>query len=209
MGQGALTVGGFVFQGQAASVHKNHVTVGRVVGGGLVEREARGEVLCKGHIRLLLKTPDDSTAGSIAWAINVLLPGQTLPPGCGHRLGGGPSPLPPPHGVLPERYREPGSGAGHAGAVVINERTGTVVAGESVKISTVAIAHGNLSVVTGETPIVSQPGPFSKGKTVVVPRTGPCAATEQGAAPPCRPEHHHRRRPGCRPQRPRGDPAAI
>jgi flagellar P-ring protein precursor FlgI len=55
--------------------------------------------------------------------------------------------------------------------VVINERTGTIVAGEQVKISTVAIAHGNLAIVTAEEPQVSQPLPFARGKTTVVPRT--------------------------------------
>ena len=55
--------------------------------------------------------------------------------------------------------------------VVINERTGTVVAGENVKIATTAIAQGNLSILTSETPEVSQPNPFGQGKTEVVPRT--------------------------------------
>ena len=54
--------------------------------------------------------------------------------------------------------------------VVVNERTGTIVAGDQVKINSVALAHGNLSIVTSDEPVVSQPLPFSKGKTVVVPR---------------------------------------
>ena len=55
--------------------------------------------------------------------------------------------------------------------IVINERTGTVVAGEHVTISTTAVAHGSLFIVTAETPEVSQPNPFSQGSTAVVPRT--------------------------------------
>jgi flagellar P-ring protein precursor FlgI len=55
--------------------------------------------------------------------------------------------------------------------VVINERTGTIVAGEHVKIATVAISHGSLHITTAETPQVSQPAPFSRGETTVVPRT--------------------------------------
>jgi flagellar P-ring protein precursor FlgI len=56
--------------------------------------------------------------------------------------------------------------------VVLNERTGTIVMGDNVRISTVAVSHGNLSLVIKETPQVSQPAPFSKtGETVVVPRT--------------------------------------
>ena len=65
--------------------------------------------------------------------------------------------------------------------VVINERTGTIVAGEQVKISTVAIAHGNLAIVKSEEPQVSQPNAFSNGKTVVVPRTK-VGITEQAGA---------------------------
>ncbi len=55
--------------------------------------------------------------------------------------------------------------------VVINERTGTIVAGEQVQVATVALSHGNLAIVTTELPEVSQPAPYSRGKTVVVPRT--------------------------------------
>ncbi len=59
-----------------------------------------------------------------------------------------------------------------AAVVVINERTGTIVAGKNVSISTVAVSHGNLTVITQEAPQVSQPAPLSTGSTQVVPRTG-------------------------------------
>ena len=55
--------------------------------------------------------------------------------------------------------------------VVINERTGTIIVGENVRLSRAAITHANLSVVTGERPQVSQPNPFTDGQTTVVPRT--------------------------------------
>jgi flagellar P-ring protein precursor FlgI len=55
--------------------------------------------------------------------------------------------------------------------VVVNERTGTIVVGANVSISQVAISHGNLSVEVSSNPIISQPGPFSRGQTVVVPQT--------------------------------------
>ena len=60
--------------------------------------------------------------------------------------------------------------------VVINERTGTVVIGQDVQISTVAVTHGTLTVRVSETPLVSQPGPFSKGTTTVLPRTNVTAS---------------------------------
>jgi flagellar P-ring protein precursor FlgI len=177
--QGELAVGGFSFRGQAAGVQKNHSTVGRIAGGALIEREARGEVLCNGRVRLLLRNADYSTATSIARAVNAWLPGHALP------LDGGTVQVevPPPYWphtvaflsdlgnleVIPDAPAR----------VVINERTGTIVAGERVTISTVAIAHGNLAVVARETPVVSQPNPFGRGKTVTVPRTE-LGVTEQG-----------------------------
>jgi len=179
VGQGPLSVGGFAFKGQAAGVQKNHVNVGRIVGGALVEREARGDILCKGHIRLLLKAPDNTTAGSIAEAVNVSLPGHAL------ALDAGTVQVEVPPQFWPHVVAFVSELGGlevipdMPARVVINERTGTVVAGEHVKISTVAIAHGNLAVVTREQPIVSQPAPFSGGKTTVVPRTG-IGVTEQG-----------------------------
>src|SRR5207253_5254474 len=63
--------------------------------------------------------------------------------------------------------------------VVINERTGTIVAGHQVKISTVAVTHGNFAIVTSNEPPVAQPLPFSRGKTTVLPRAQ-IGVTEQG-----------------------------
>src|SRR5205085_10904767 len=63
--------------------------------------------------------------------------------------------------------------------VVINERTGTIVAGHNVKVSTVAITHGNLAIVTSNEPVASQPLPFSQGKTKILPRAQ-LGVTEQG-----------------------------
>ena len=180
VGQGPLSVGGFVFGGAAASAQKNFVSVARVPGGGLVEHEARGEILCKGRVHLLLKNADYATSRSIAAVINQWAPGYALP------LDAGSVEV-----MVPPEFRS------HAVAflsdlgnlevltdtparVVINERTGTVVAGENVKIATVAIAHGNLAIVIRETPQVSQPNAFSQGRTVTVPRTS-VGVTEQPA----------------------------
>jgi flagellar P-ring protein precursor FlgI len=162
--QGPLSVGGFVFGGAAASAQKNYVSVARIPGGALVEHEARGEVLCKGRVHLLLKNADYATARSVAAVINQWMPGHALP------LDAGTIEVVVPPEVLTDAPAR----------VVINERTGTVVAGENVKIATVAIAHGNLAIVTREAPQVSQPNGFSQGRTVVVPRTQ-IGVTEQPA----------------------------
>jgi flagellar P-ring protein precursor FlgI len=169
--QGQLSIGGFIASGQAASVQKNHPTVGRIPGGALVEKESLGEVLCRGCARLLVKNPDFNTARLIAKAINERFPCSAI------ALDGGAVQV-----VLPkERCTNPMGFLSEIGLltvspdmparVVINERTGTVVVGHEVKIATTAVAHGNLAIVTAESPVVSQPEPFAKGRTVVVPRT--------------------------------------
>ncbi len=169
--QGPLSVGGFAFGGQAASAQQNHPTVGRIPGGGVVEHEARGEIVCHGQLRLMLKSPDFVTARAIAKAINTRFATTAL------TLDAGTVQVAVPRDRLPNVVNfvaeigllevTPDAPA----RVVINERTGTIVAGEQVKIARVGVAHGNLRIVTTETPEVSQPEPFGQGRTVVVPRT--------------------------------------
>lgn len=175
--QGPLSVGGFSFNAPSgspspsASARKNHATVGRISGGAIVEREALGEILCQGQLRLLLREPDPVTSRAIVAAIGDKYPG------CAVALDAGTVQL-----ILPRK--EPVDVVAFAGEigllrvtpdsparVVINERTGTIVAGEQVKISTVAIAHGNLAILTNEDIFVSQPEAFSRGTTAVVPRS--------------------------------------
>lgn len=169
--QGSLSIGGFSAGGQAAKAQKNHLNVGRIPEGATVEREALGEIHCNGLVRLLLRSPDHATAQAIAKAINEKFPqaAATQDPGTVQVR------------VPTERISNVVGVIGEIGLleitpdaparVVINERTGTIVAGEHVKIATVAIAHGSLHITTAETPQVSQPAPFSRGETTVVPRT--------------------------------------
>lgn len=169
--QGPVSVGGFLYSGQAASVQKNHPTVGRIAGGAMVEREARGEVVCHGQLRLLLKDPDYATARAITQVINARFPGAAV------TVDGGTvqiAALGYKAGTVAAFVDEIGGleiSPDAPARVVINERTGTIVAGEQVKISSVALAHGSLTILTTEEPQVSQPEPFSEGKTRVVPRT--------------------------------------
>ncbi len=177
--QGPLSVGGFIFSGQAATVQKNHPTVGRITTGATVEREARGNIVFNGCLRLLLQDPDYSTAQVISQAINERFPGAALV------IDGGTvqvAAVGAKSGELARFVDEIGTIKIHPDVparVAINEKTGTIVAGEQVKLSMVAVAHGNLSVTTTETPQVSQPNPFGRGRTVVVPRTN-VGVAEQG-----------------------------
>jgi flagellar P-ring protein precursor FlgI len=169
--QGALTIGGFAVSGQAASVQKNHPTVGMSVGGATVEKEALGPVVCKGRSRFLVRKPDLNTARKIARAMNDFCPG------CAQAQDAGAIAV-----CIPPRYlNNPVAFLSELGllevspdmaaVVVINENTGTIVVGAEVKLAKTAIAHGNLTVVVSETPQVSQPLPFSGGTTTTVPRT--------------------------------------
>jgi flagellar P-ring protein precursor FlgI len=179
--QGPVLVGGFSAEGGAARMSKNVVTVGRVPNGALVERDVPMNFSANGTISLLLKDPDFTTAERVALAIN-------------SRFGGIASPIdagmiqiviPPQFSSSPSSFIanierltvEPDMVA----RVVVNERTGTVVMGGDVKISTVAVAHGNLTVRVTEKPEVVQPEPFATGRTAVQPRTEIAAEEQAGS----------------------------
>jgi flagellar P-ring protein precursor FlgI len=179
--QGPLSVGGFSFSGQAASATKNHPNVGRIPAGAFVEREVPGEIYCRGQVHLLLRDPDYLTARCIMDAVGKRFPYSAVAVNAGavHVF------------VPPERRGDLVAFVSEIGVlevcidmqarVVINERTGTIVAGEKVKLSTMAIAHGNLAIITSEEPEVSQPNPFGRGRTVVVPRTNLGVSEQPGA----------------------------
>lgn len=180
LASGPLSSGGFSFDGQAASVQKNHPTAARIPNGATVEMETRSTLGAGGHVRLMLKYPDYETARRIAEAINVEYPVTAAQWGeTGVDI------------LIPEDYlRDVAAFIGLIGElmvvpdtraiVVINERTGTVVIGENVKLSRVLITHANLAIMTSETPQVSQPLPFSDGETQVVPRTQVDVVEEEG-----------------------------
>ncbi len=171
--QGPVATSGYAVEGAAASVTKGVPTSGRVANGAIVEREVDFDLDSLERVRLALRNPDFSTANRIAIAVN-------------QNLGSDTARATDPTTVdllVPAAYR--GDIAGlltrietiaikpdQVARVVIDEQSGTIVMGENVRISTVAIAQGNLTVRVEETPQVSQPGPFAQqGQTVVVPRT--------------------------------------
>ena len=174
----SFTASGGTGDGTVASADKNHPTVGRITSGAIVEREARGKVVCNGQLRLLLREADYATSKTIATAINDRFPAAAF------AIDAGTVQIYVPADQLTDAVNfisEVGQievTPDVAAKVVINERTGTLVAGQMVKISTVAITHGNLSIITYNEPIASQPLPYSRGKTVVLPR-GQVTVTEQ------------------------------
>jgi flagellar P-ring protein precursor FlgI len=181
--QGALVIGGFSATGEKSAISKNHTTVGFMTGGATVEREEPTEfVECNGEITLLLKNPDITTAGRIAEAINAVYAGSST------AVDHGTVRLRLPAGLAKadlagfvDKVLSLSVKVDFPAVVVINERTGTIIIGENVGISTVAISHGNLSIITEERDYVSQPLPFSEtGATEKTQRTAIATAEEQG-----------------------------
>ena len=176
---GPVSIGGFSFSGNAASVVKNHPTTGKITGGGQVERVVPTPIGNRGSFRLLLDREDFETARRIRQAVrdessayaSIIDAGTIevrLPREKQHDMIS-------QIGVIRNIRIVPDTKA----RVVINERTGTVVIGENVKISKVAITHGNLAVINTENPIVSQPAPFSQGTTTPLDRTNQVVVEEK------------------------------
>jgi flagellar P-ring protein FlgI len=169
--EGALSLGGFEAEGRTGGgVRKNHTTVGRIPSGAIVEREVPVELGKGGEILVALREPDFTTATRVAAAVNTALGGAAArasdPGTIVVRIPAGKSPV-DLVAMLEALEVTPDVVA----RVLVNERTGTVVMGEGVRLSPVALAHGGLTVEVKETLTASQPPPLSAGKTVVVPNS--------------------------------------
>jgi len=172
LGQGPVAIGGFTASGEAASVTRGVPTAGRISNGAIVEREIPFALAGQTNLRLSLHNPDLTTATRIAAAVNNYMGSEIAEvsdPSTVHLA----VPASYPHGVIGlltdvEQVKvDPDQPA----KVVIDEQSGVIVMGADVRISTIAIAQGNLTIRVNESPEVSQPGPFSKGTTQAVPRT--------------------------------------
>jgi flagellar P-ring protein FlgI len=170
--QGSVTINGFQAEGAAASVTRGVPTVGRIANGAIIEREIEFALNRLPNVRLALRNGDFTTAKRIASAINDFLGTKTA------------EPLDPSTVQLsiPPEFKgnvvaflteieqlqvEPDLPA----KIIIDERSGIIVMGRDVRVATVAVAQGNLTVSISESPQVSQPNPLSRGRTVVTPRS--------------------------------------
>ncbi len=179
--QGTIIAGGASATGDAATVVQGVPTAGIIPSGATIEREVAFDFSGMTSLRLALRTPDFTTAGRIEQAINqsfgrqvaIMLDAGTVELSItatqmqspAHALGRIENIL-----VEPERRAR----------VVVDQRSGTIVMGEDVRISRVAVSQGNLTLRIRETPLVAQPNPFSPGDTVVVPRTDAAVVDEPG-----------------------------
>jgi flagellar P-ring protein precursor FlgI len=178
--QGPVAIGGFLGGAGGpggSTVQKNHPTVGTISSGAIVEREIPTTFVGPQGLHLLLRNPDFTSAARMADAINTVYPGASdardaatvvvrVPPQFKGRevaymaaLG--------TIDVTPDSVAR----------IVINERTGTIVATSTVRISQVAISHGSLTITVASSQGVSQPGAFSSGQTTVV--TGTTTAVDE------------------------------
>ena len=172
--QGSVSIGGWAVTGAAASASKSHQTVGRIPGGATIEREELAtfieRVVGQRYVTLTLRNADFSTSDRISEAINVLYPDSAVVKDAGTiriRI---------PNNIIEDRIAyfidqvtSLEVEVDMPAVVVINERTGTIVVGENVGISAVAIAQGSLIVQVKESAMVSQPiAPFSDSGTTEV-----------------------------------------
>ncbi len=167
--QGAVATGAVAARGAASSVTRGVPTAGRIANGATVEREIGYDLVAHTTLHLGLRNPDLTTALRMTAAINGVFGGGTAhatdPRTIAVDLAG--------RDVIESlaRIEELRVEPDNAAVVVIDEASGTIVMGSNVRVSTVAIAQGNLTIRVTETPQVSQPGPLSNGTTTVVPRT--------------------------------------
>ncbi|MBF0422199.1 MAG: flagellar basal body P-ring protein FlgI [Magnetococcales bacterium] len=170
--QGGVILGGSFASGANQSVQKNHPTVARISGGAIIEREIPFMLNRENSLQLSLRNPDFTTASRVVGIINEMLGGAHA-----GALDSGTVvvTIPPPYQgklvSLISRLENLQVDPDQPARVVVNERTGTIVMGENVRVSTVALAHGNLSIKVTENQSVSQPAPLSQGQTAVVDNT--------------------------------------
>jgi len=173
--QGPVSIGGFSAQGGGQSITRGVVTTARIPGGAVVERAPAFDINAQSTVTVSLRNPDFSMARQVARAINAGLKADVarmkdntnvevaVPASYSGRAAELIAdienlPVDPNQSPAPAR-------------IVIDDRTGTVIFGDQVRLSTVAVSQGGLTVRVTEAPQVSQPPAFSGGRTVVVPRT--------------------------------------
>ena len=170
LAQGALSIGGFGGGGGGTSVTVNHLTVGRIPGGAIIQAAPETPMPSNGTLTFALNDPDFTTANRVVQAINAHLGAL-----CAKAVDSGSITVDVPltfQKAVPELLAQIETlsvATDIVARVVINERTGTVVVGGNVRLSPAAVAHGNLSVRITTRYDVSQPLPYSRGETVVVP----------------------------------------
>lgn len=179
--QGPLTNGAFAYGGKAAKVQKNHPTAGRIANGATIENTVPVDLGIAGQLNYQLDNADFTTASNISQAVNQLYgPDTAFPTDSGSVAISVPQIFQDHMVQFISSIETIEVDIDSVARVVVNERTGTVVMGKNVTLSTVAVSHGNLSLVIDERADVVQPNPFAFGQTVETPRTDITLVEEEG-----------------------------
>jgi flagellar P-ring protein precursor FlgI len=173
--QGPVAVGGFLGGAGGAggaTVQKNHPTVGIISNGAIVEREIAATIVRDGRMAFSLHNPDFTSAARMADAINLAFPEAAARARDAATVD---LVIPPAYAGREVMFlADVGTvrvTPDNSARIVINERTGTIVATAPVGLSEVAISHGSITITITNTPAVSQPGPFSGGQTAITDTT--------------------------------------
>ena len=183
--QGPLTIGGISAGNESASVQKNHPTVGQISGGGIVEKEIPAEVVLNNSVEVLLREPDFTSAARVADAVNlkftnaaVAIDSTTVRVRVPEKFSGS-------EVSFLSRLESVEVESDIPARIIINERTGTIVATTRVRISACAVSQGNITITIANSSDVSQPNALSNGgQTVVTPRTDANVKEDKGALVP-------------------------
>ncbi len=179
--QGALTIGAFSFGGKAAKAQKNHPTVGRIANGAIIENSVPVHLGRNGKLTYQLKNADFTTASRMSEAINKRLGKKVAHP---HDSGTVVIDIPKEEQNNLVNFIAEVEGlnidSDSVARVVVNERTGTIVMGKDVRLSTVAVSHGNLSLTVKEYEDIVQPNPLTAGQTATSRQTEIEVIEEEG-----------------------------
>jgi flagellar P-ring protein FlgI len=179
--QGPMLLSAFSFGGKAAKAQKNHPTMGRISNGAIIEQAVPVALGQNGTLSYRLQSSDFTTASHMSDAINTTFGKETATPIDSTTV----------NVTIPDEYKTQlipfiariealEIKVDTSAKVVVNERTGTIVMGQDVRLSTVAVSHGNLSIVIKESADVFQPNPLAPGQTVIVPKTAVKVNEDEG-----------------------------
>jgi flagellar P-ring protein FlgI len=165
LAQGPVSTGSILASSLGSSVQVNHTNTGRIPNGGIVQKSSPMDLTTGDSVGLILKRPDFTNAVRIADAINAEYADAASVEHAGMVRVSRPTDIPSPAQLIAglESVRVE---VDIPARVVINERTGTIVAGGNVRVSEVMVTYGSIVIATQVDPFVSQPGPFSQGETV-------------------------------------------
>jgi flagellar P-ring protein precursor FlgI len=181
LAQGPIAVGGFTSGSGGTGVTKNHPTVAQITGGALVEKEIPADIVRENKVELLLRQPDITSAARIAAAINEVFTNSAAAVDLATVAVELPAAMNGTTVDFLARLEAIEVQPDVPARVIINERTGTIVATERVRISACAVSHGNLTITIASTPTVSQPNALSQTGTTTTTNTKDVNANETGS----------------------------